>query len=106
MKKIIPFRLSSTKALSMMRAAAKGETRLLFSEHAEVRMRQRKIGRRQGIDTLAKGSISEPLHQDVRGDWRCDVGWFHAGVRLTVGVIFKLNEKGDWVVVATVFKEN
>lgn len=106
MKKVIPFRLSNAKALSMIRAAAKGDARLLFSEHAETRMRQRKIGRRQVIETLAKGSISEPLHQDVRGDWRCDVSWFYAGVRLTVGVILKLNDKGDWVVVATVFEEN
>jgi len=67
-------------------------------------MQERRIGRRQVLQTLQNGHISEPLHQDIRGDWRCNVSWFYAGVRLTVGVVFKLSDKGDWVVIATVFE--
>lgn len=67
-------------------------------------MRERRIGRRQVLETLKNGQISEPLHKDVRGDWRCNVSWLYAGVRLTVGVIFKINPAGELVVVATVFE--
>ena len=67
-------------------------------------MRQRKIGRRQVLEALRHGSVSEPLHQDIRGDWRCNVTRQHAGVRVTVAVAFKLTEGGEWVIVATVFE--
>lgn len=68
-------------------------------------MRQRQIGRRQVLETLGHGTISEPLHPDVRGDWRCNVSWQCAGLRLTVGAVFKIQDNGEWVVIATVFEE-
>ena len=98
-------RPNEREARKWLKEAARGRKRLLFSPHAEQRMRERKIGRRQVIETLEHGSISEPLHQDIRGDWRCNVSWHYAGSRLTVGVVFKLQESGEWVVIATVFEE-
>ena len=77
----------------------------LFPAHAELRMRQRKIGRRQVLETLGRGTISEPLHLDIHGDWKCNISWRHAGLYVTVGAVFKLNENGDWVIIATVFEE-
>ena len=92
------------QALAWMKEAGQGKRRLVFTDHAELRMRERRIGRRQVLETLKNGQISEPLHKDVRGDWRCNVSWLYAGVRLTVGVIFKINPAGELVVVATVFE--
>ena len=101
MKSIKP---SERQARLWLKEAAQGKRRLLFSPHAEQRMRQRKIGRRQVLETLQHGVISEPLHQDIRGDWRCNMSWQHAGIRLTVGVAFKLTDSGEWVIIATVFE--
>jgi Domain of unknown function (DUF4258) len=105
MTNIKPFKPNDRQARQWLKEAALGKRRLLFSEHAELRMRQRKIGRRQVLETLGHGTISEPLHLDIQGNWRCNISWLHAGQRVTVGAVFKLNENGEWVIIATVFKE-
>lgn len=94
---------SERQARQWMQEAGEERRRLLFSKHAEERMQQRKIGRRQILQVLRTGTISEPLHQDVRGDWRCNVSGRHAGMYLTVAVVFKQKPDGAWVVVATAF---
>lgn len=96
---------SERQARQWLREAAEGKRRLLFSKHAEKRMEQRRIGRRQVLYVLAAGAISEPLHQDAAGAWRCNVSGVHACMRLTVGVVLKQNEAGAWVIVATAFEE-
>lgn len=105
MKNIKPFKPSEQRAKQWLKEAAQGKRRLLFSSHAEKRMRQRRIGRRQVLETMIHGTISEPLHQDIQGDWRCNISWHHAGLRVTVGTVFKLHENGEWVIIATVFEE-
>lgn len=85
--------------------AAGGERRLLFSKHAEERMVQRKIGRRQVLQVLKGGAITEALHQAPGGDWRCNVSGFNAGQYLTVGVVLKQKQDGAWVIIATAFIE-
>ena len=104
MKNIKPFKLSERQAKQWLKEAAQSKRRLLFSKHAEQRMHQRKIGRRQVLETLEHGTISEPLHQDIQGDWRCNISWRHAGQYITVGAAFELTENGEWVIVLTVFE--
>ncbi len=104
MKNVKPFKPSEKLAKQWLKEAAQGKRRLLFSPHAELRMRQRKIGRRQVLETLGRGTISEPLHLDIQGDWRCNISWQHAGLRVTVGAVFKLDENGECVIIATVFE--
>ncbi len=105
MKNIKPLRPSEKQAKQWLKEAAQGKRGLLFSKHAEIRMRQRKIGRRQVLETLGHGTISEPLHQDIHADWCCNISWQHAGLRVTVGAVFKLHDNGEWVIIATVFEE-
>lgn len=104
MKNIKPFKPTEQQAKQWLKEAAQSKRRLLFSPHAEQRMRQRKIGRRQVLETLERGTITEPLHHDIHGDWRCNISWRHAGMHVTVGAVFKLNENGEWVIIATVFE--
>lgn len=103
MSPVDSFPPSERHARQWLREAAEGARRLLFTKHAEDRMRQRQIGRRQVLQVLRTGTFSEPLHQDVTGDWRCSVTGFHAGMHLTVGVVLKQKEGGAWVIVATAF---
>jgi len=104
MKNIKPFKPTERLAKQWLKEAAQSKRRLLFSPHAEQRMRQRKIGRRQVLEALERGTITEPLHQDIHGDWRCNISCLHAGLRVTVGAVFKLHENGEWVIIATVFE--
>jgi hypothetical protein len=104
MSKISCIKPTDRQAIEWLKEAGNQKRRLVFTDHAELRMKERRIGRRQVLQTLQNGHISEPLHQDIKGDWRCNVSWFYAGVRLTVGVVFKLSDKGEWVVIATVFE--
>lgn len=97
-----PF-LTDKRARELLKAAGTEGSRLFFSAHAEERMKHRRISRKQVLETLRNGVISEPLHRDVRGDWRCSVNWFYAGLGLTVAVAFKLLDSGEMVVVVTVY---
>ncbi|NMQ06084.1 DUF4258 domain-containing protein [Candidatus Accumulibacter phosphatis] len=82
MSKISCIKPTDKQAIEWVKEAGSQKRRLVFTEHAELRMKERRIGRRQVLQTLQNGHISEPLHQDIRGDWRCNVSWFYAGVRL------------------------
>lgn len=104
MGSVKPFKPRESDVRQWLQEAGEGKRRLLLSPHAQERMKERKIGRRQVLETLKRGTISEPLHKDVRGDWRCNVSWRSAGVEITVGAVLKLQETGEWVVVATVFE--
>lgn len=104
MSSVKPFKPRESSVRLWLREAGEGKRRLLISPHAEKRMKERKIGRRQVLETLKHGTISEPFHQDLRGDWRCNVSWSHAGVLITLGAVLKLQETGEWIVIATVFE--
>jgi len=104
MSSVKPLKLRESLVRQWLKEAGEGKRPFFLSPHAQKRMRERKIGRRQVLETLKHGSISERLHQDVRGDWRCNVSWHHAGVRITLGVVLKLKETGEWIVIATVFE--
>lgn len=94
---------SERQVRQWLREASEGTRRLLFSKHAEQRMQQRRIGRRQVLHVLRAGAFSEPPHQDAGGTWRCNVSGIHAGRHLTIGVVLKQIEGGAWVIVATAF---
>ena len=105
MSKTVRALLSDKRAKELLKTAGAKGSRLAFSTHAEERMKERRISRKQVLETLRNGTISEPLHKDVRGDWRCSVNWFYAGLGLTVAVAFKLLKNGEMVVVVTVYED-
>ncbi len=100
---LIPLQLNDAAALRIIRAVAKESERVFFSEHAVQRMKQRHITRVQVLECLRRGTISEPTHQDVHGNWKCNVSWAHAGDQITVAVGIKKDEKtGEFLIVITV----
>ena len=104
MSSVKPLKPRESVVRQWLKEAGEEKRRLLISPHAQERMKERKIGRRQVLETLKHGTISEPLHKDVRGDWRCNVSGRHAGMRVTLGAVLKLQESGEWIVIATVFE--
>ncbi|WP_313953001.1 hypothetical protein [Accumulibacter sp.] len=105
MSKIPRIKPTPKQAMEWVKEAGSGSRRLVFTESVESRLKRRRIARRQVLETLKSGLVSEPLHQDELGDWRCAVSWFHAGARLTVGVIFKTCDRGELAAVTSVLEE-
>ncbi|MDP2810128.1 MAG: DUF4258 domain-containing protein [Rhodocyclaceae bacterium] len=68
MSSVKPLKPRESIVRQWLKEAGEGKRRLLISPHAQERMKERKIGRRQVLETLKHGTISEPLHKDVRGD--------------------------------------
>lgn len=96
--------LTPKAALEILRECAADDRRVFFSPHARQRMVERQITRLQVLRCLEKGSLSEPPHRDVRGDWRCTVSHYTAGAHVSVAVAFKFHEEtGKRVVIVTVF---
>jgi len=67
----VSLHLTSSRARKLLKEAGEGKGRLAISVHANARMKERKLGRTQVLETLKHGSFVEPLHRDVKGDWRC-----------------------------------
>lgn len=98
--------MSEPLAKRIIREVAKDSARVFFSPHASKRMRERHITRAQVFECLLRGTISEPPHRDMHGNWKCNVSRLHAGDEITVAVGFKRDEKtGDYLIVITVFGE-
>lgn len=99
-----PLTLAESSALRFIRDAAKESGRVFFTDHARKRMYQRHITRTQILECLRKGNISEPPHRDIKGDWKCNVTWFHAGDEITATVVIKRDERtGNCLLVITAF---
>lgn len=70
---VLPFRLSRTQALRLIREAAEDTGRIILTRHAELRMRQRRITMTQVIACLRKGVITEGPALDIKGCWACRI---------------------------------
>jgi len=97
----LPFVLNDANYLKRLRAALEGKSPAL-SPHAKKRMRKRKITLMEIKKCLEGGSIVEPAHLNIQGNWQATLGYFIAGDYIKVSAaIEQVNEK-DFVVVITV----
>ena len=82
---------------------AEDSGQVFFTPHAKTRMKQRRITRTQVLACLRQGSIDEPAHQNIRGNWQCTVRHVHAGDLVRVAAALERDENGHLIVVITVF---
>jgi hypothetical protein len=92
--------LTNTKALRIVREAATDSSRVFFVEHARLRMRQRRITAADVLACLRSGRITEPVHQDIRGRWKCALSGIVCGERLTVATGFQWDSKAERFLIA------
>ena len=105
--KPIPFKLSAPQVLRLIREVAQDSFRVIVTDHARQRMRQRKINLVQVINCLLKGQIDEGPSLDTHGNWVCSVRWRHAGDFIKVAVALKHDLKtGKKLIVITVMYES
>jgi hypothetical protein len=66
-------------------------------------MRERTITPTQVYECLRRGSLPEPAHMNLHGNWQCTLKWRHAGDDVSAGATLERDENGHWIVAITVF---
>ena len=99
----IPFRLNDQNLRHLISETAKDSGRVFYTPHAKQRMRERKITLTQVLDCLRCGTVSEPAHTNLQGNYQCTLTRRNAGDLVRVAAALERDEDGDWVVVITVF---
>lgn len=99
----LPFRLNDANLLRLVREIAQDTGKVFITRHAKRRMRERSITPTQVYACLRQGSVSEPAHEDIGGDWKCTLVHRHAGDEVHVAAAVRRDENGDWIAVVTVF---
>lgn len=95
-----PMRMNDATALKVLREIAQDSARVIFTDHAQKRMRKRKVSPMQVLTCLQRGIVSEPVALDVHGNWKLTVAHRVAGKDLNVAVAIDLPKRA---IVITVF---
>jgi hypothetical protein len=77
-------------------------SRVLFTRHARMRMRTRKVLPTQVLHALRFGYVVEPAHRNIRGNWQCTLESHVAGEQVRVAAALLADSEGEWVVIITV----
>lgn len=99
----IPLKMSDAAMLRVIRRLAEDSANVFFRPHAKKRMRERRINSTQVYECLRRGGISEPVHQDIDGSWKCTLLHRWAGDEVSVVAALHRDDDGNWIAVVTVF---
>ena len=99
----VPIPLNDANMLRIIRDLAQDSANVRLRKHAKARMALRGITFTQVLACLRKGSIDEPAHTSIQGDWKCTLRHQHAGDVVHVTAAIEKDESGKWVAVVTVF---
>jgi len=78
--------MTRAEALRRIRNLAGDSANAVFSSHAKVQMRRRRVSPLEVLKVLRHGGITEGPALDLKGCWRCTMQRFAAGENLTVAV--------------------
>lgn len=95
--------LSAHQARDIVRSCCDEPGRLVFTDHARQRMRQRGIGAQQVVRCLRKGRLVEGPARSPKGDWKCTFSHIAAGERIEVAVAIDLYEQPVVTVIVTTY---
>ena len=103
MKKVRQIQLSALSATRLVREVVNDSSRVFFTAHARLRMRQRHIDRSQVFDVLSCGRVIEDPARQAAGDWLFKMRYVSKGDDVTVVVSLDQDEEGNLVAVVTVY---
>lgn len=98
--RIIAFVMNDASFKRRVARLAADSSRVIIVRHARLRMRQRKITLPQILEVLRKGSIVEPVHQEIRGAWRAKFEKVVAGDRVQVVASLETVDEQEVIVVS------
>lgn len=93
-------RMNDATALKLLREIAQDSARVIFTHHASLRMRQRKVTPVQVLTCLQRGIVNESVALDLHGNWKLTVTHRVAGQDLDVAVAIDVPRRA---IVITVF---
>ncbi len=76
---------------------------MVFTAHAEKRMRQRKITRTQVLRCLTHGHVIEGPSPSIKGNWEMKMEVMSAGEIVAVVAALEKDDSGNFAVIITVF---
>jgi hypothetical protein len=85
------------QAWRIVRAAAAESGRVFFTVHAEQRMRERRITRRQVLACLERGAIHQGPAPDIKGNWTLTME--RTAARERVRVVLAIAPPSDVIIV-------
>lgn len=94
--------MTNDRLRRLIAATAADSSRVIFTNHARLRMRQRRILLTQVQYALQRGYVVEPAHQDLKGNWKCTLQATVAGDLVKVAAALIEDDAGNTVVVITV----
>jgi len=103
LKKITLLNLSVQSAQRLVREVVSDSSRVFFTKHARLRMRQRHIDRGQVVDVLTLGRVVEAPARQAAGDWLFKMVYVSKGDDVTVVVSLDQDAEGNLVAVVTVY---
>lgn len=98
---VVTLDLDPVRALQIVREIAEDSARVFFTEHAEKRMKQRKISRTQVLKCFAHGQITEGPVRSASGNWTLTMEVLTAGDIVTVVSALDHDEDGNYILVIT-----
>ncbi|EDX0371751.1 DUF4258 domain-containing protein [Salmonella enterica] len=101
MADIIPYPLTRSKALEIIRDLARTSSRQFYTRHAKERMRERGFSTTDVLDCLQKGRISEGPFQAANGNWQFTMVWFRAGAHIQVVAALDTDDEGNYLIIIT-----
>jgi Domain of unknown function (DUF4258) len=97
----LPFILNDVNFLLHMREILQARS-MFLTDHAKKRMFQRRVSSQQILQCLQHGSIDEPAHLTIQGDWSATIGYFTGGDYVKVAAAISKDNKGELIIVITV----
>lgn len=97
----LPFILNDANFLLHLREVLQARS-MFLTDHAKKRMVQRRISSQQILQCLQRGSIDEPAHLTIQGDWSATIGYFTGGDFVKVAAAISKDNKGEIIIVITV----
>lgn len=98
---ILPYPLTRTKALEIIRELSCVSSRQFYTHHAKERMRERGFTTSDVLDCLQKGRINEGPFQAANGSWQFTMIWFRAGAQIQVVAALDTDEEGNYLIIIT-----
>lgn len=90
------------RARELLSRVADGDTgRIIWTEHARERMRDRDITTSQVMRCIRHGKITEGPAPEMKGDWRMTLDVLAAGDPLRVVVVLTHDDSNDLIIVVT-----
>jgi len=100
---VVDFNITPDRARKLIKEIAEDSSRVIFTAHAEKRMRQRKISRIQVMRCLTHGRVIEGPAPSIKGNWEMKMEVMSAGEIVTVVVALEKDDAGNYAVIITVF---